>query len=102
MDFVVDTGATHIAFNLSTAKRLGIDYENGRPSWTSTANGVKEVRLVTLDKVSVGSLTYSNIMASVSLDDALPVILLGNSFLQHVDLRKQDGVLILEDRAGSR
>ncbi|MEO0443224.1 MAG: TIGR02281 family clan AA aspartic protease [Pseudomonadota bacterium] len=98
VDFVVDTGASIIAINLSTAKRLGIDYEAGQPSYSSTANGLKPTRLVTLNKVTVGEITQYNVRASVSLDDALPVTLLGNSFLSRVNLRTDNGVLILESK----
>ncbi len=96
--FVVDTGATTIAMNLSTARRLGIDYAAGEKAAVSTANGVKEARVVNLNKVTVGSITQYNVLATVSLDDALPVVLLGNSFLSGVDLRTENGVLILKAR----
>lgn len=98
VDFVVDTGASVIAMNLSTAKRLGIDYEQGQPGYSSTANGVKEIRIVTLHKVTVGEITQYNVRASVSLNDALPVTLLGNSFLSRTDMRTEKGVLILETK----
>lgn len=98
VDFVVDTGASVISMNLSTAKRLGIDYEKGREGLASTANGLKEVRSVLLEKVTIGSITQYQVAASVHLDDALPVVLLGNSFLSKVDMRTEAGVLILEAR----
>ena len=96
VSFVVDTGASVISMNLSTAKRLGIDYEKGRSAWASTANGVKEVRSVMLESVTVGSITQRQVAASVHLDDSLPVILLGNSFLSKVDMRIEAGVMVLE------
>ncbi len=96
VDFLVDTGASLIAMNISTARRLGIDYEKGERSGISTANGVVETRLVTLNKVTIGGITQYNVAASVSLNDALPVTLLGNSFLSRVNLRTDDGVLVME------
>lgn len=96
VDFVVDTGASIIAMNLSTAKRLGIDYEKGRAAYSSTANGLRQIRIVNLAKVTVGEITLYNIQASVGLDDALPVTLLGNSFLSRTNMRIENGVLILE------
>jgi aspartyl protease family protein len=98
VNFVVDTGATNISMNLSTAKRLSINYQDGQPVRMSTANGVKEARLVTLKKVTIGEITQYNIAATVSLDDSLPVVLLGNSFLSGVDWRTENGVLILESK----
>ena len=98
VDFLVDTGASVIAMNLSTAKRLGIDYQKGKPSYVNTANGIAEARLVTLHKVTVGGITQYNVEASVSLNDALQVVLLGNSFLSRTNMRTENGVLILESR----
>lgn len=96
VEFLVDTGASVIAMNLSTAKRLGIDYEKGKVTSISTANGIAEARLVNLRKVTIGEITHYNIAASVSLDNALSVTLLGNSFLSRVNLRTDNGVLIME------
>ncbi len=98
VDFVVDTGASLISMNLSTAKRLGIDYKNGQQGYISTANGIKETRLVTLPKVTVGEITQYNVKASVSLDDALPVTLLGNSFLSRMNMTVENGVMVLESK----
>ncbi len=84
--------------NLSTAKRLGLDYEAGTPVNLSTANGISEARLVKLKKVTIGEISQYNIEATVSLDDALPFVLLGNSFLGGVDWRRENGVLILESK----
>ena len=98
VDFVVDTGASVISMNLSTAKRLGIDYQKGKPAQASTANGVIEVRSVLLEKVTVGSIIQNQVAATVHMDDSLPVVLLGNSFLSNVDMRTEDGVLVLESR----
>ncbi len=98
VDFVVDTGASLVSMNLATAKRLGIDYEKGEVAYASTANGVAERRLVTLQKITVGEITHYNVAASVGLDNALPVTLLGNSFLSRNNMRIEDGVMILESK----
>jgi aspartyl protease family protein len=98
VDVIVDTGATTISMGASTAKSLGVDYRKGRPVRMSTANGVTEGRVVTLKKVTVGEISQYNVLATVSLNDALPIILLGNSFLSGVDMRTVNGVLILEQR----
>ena len=96
VDFMVDTGASLISMNIATAKRLGIDYKKGTPGHVSTANGITEVRRVTLNEVTIGSITHHNIEASVSLDNSLPITLLGNSFLSKVNMRVENGVMILE------
>jgi aspartyl protease family protein len=98
VDFVVDTGATSISMNSSVAKRLGVDYRNGRIVQVSTANGLSEAAMVNLKKVSIGEITQYNIAASIMLNDSLPVVLLGNSFLGGVDMRTDNGVLVLESK----
>lgn len=98
VDFVVDTGATSISMNASTAKRLGINASSGERVNMSTANGVKEARLVKLKKVTIGQITQYNVLATVASDDALPFVLLGNSFLGGLNWRKENGVLILESK----
>ena len=98
VDFVVDTGATSISMNASTAKRLGIDTKSGERVQMSTANGIKEARLVKLKKVTIGQITQYNVLATVAFDDALPFVLLGNSFLGGLNWRKENGVLILESK----
>lgn len=98
VDFVVDTGATSISMNASTAKRLGLNNVKGERIQLSTANGIKEARLVKLKKVTIGQITQYNVQATIAYDDALPFVLLGNSFLSGVNWRKENGVLILESK----
>jgi aspartyl protease family protein len=98
VNVVIDTGATSISMGASAAKNLGVDYSKGQSVRMSTANGVTEGRRVTLKKVTIGEISQYNVAATVSLNDALPVILLGNSFLSGVDMRTDNGVLILEQR----
>jgi aspartyl protease family protein len=98
VDFVVDTGASLVSLNYSTAKRLGVDIDKGDRAHSSTANGVKEVRIVTLPAITIGEITHHNVKASVGLDDALPIALLGNSFLSRTNMRIENGVLVLESK----
>ena len=97
-EFMVDTGATAIAMNLSDAKRLGIDIKKGIVSGASTAGGNVKTYVVTLAKVSVGGITVHNIRATV-IDGTHPEdILLGNTFLSRVEMSEQAGVLVLRKK----
>ncbi|GAB1263148.1 retropepsin-like aspartic protease family protein [Aurantivibrio plasticivorans] len=96
VSFLVDTGATSVAMNLNQAKRLGINYRAGRSISVTTANGVAEAKLVMLDSVRIGDVVVNNVEASITYGDFPREILLGNSFLSRVDLRREAGVLILE------
>ena len=96
--FMVDTGATSIAMNINEARRLGINLRNAKTGFASTAGGVVETFRVTLDKVSVGSITLHNISASV-VDGSHPTnILLGNSFLSKVEMTEQAGVMVFRKK----
>lgn len=96
VEFLVDTGATSIAMNYREAERLGIDYRAGRPIEVNTANGVAQAFALVLNSVSVGGIELNQVSAAVSTTDFPQVILLGNSYLGKVDLRVDDGVLLLQ------
>ncbi len=84
--FLVDTGANAIAISSATARELGVDISAGRQGTAVTASGTARVVGVTLDSVSVGSITLRNIEAGVIEGDFPQVPLLGASFLRHIDM----------------
>lgn len=93
--FMVDTGASTISMSSIEAQRLGLSYKNGRLISVSTANGIVQGYVITLNTVSVGTITL-NAIEAVILEGRFPdVILLGNSFLSRVDMRFEEGVLVL-------
>ncbi|MDP2828169.1 MAG: TIGR02281 family clan AA aspartic protease [Sulfuricellaceae bacterium] len=94
---VVDTGATMIAMSADEAKRLGIRYEQGAKGFASTANGVTPVFKVTLDTVKVGDITLHGVDAMVN-PQPLPVILLGNSFLNRVNMNREGNLMVMTKR----
>jgi aspartyl protease family protein len=99
VDFIVDTGATLISMNRNEAARIGVDYRlEGRPSESRTASGPTRVYLVTLNSVRVGDIELRNVPAAVHDGDFPEIILLGNSFLNHVDLERQGRMLRLRKR----
>lgn len=98
VNFLVDTGATTIAMNRYEAERLGIDYRGGEPVTVSTANGNKTAFLVTLPSVSVGNIRVHQVQATVSTSGSPETILLGNSYLSKVDLKIDQGVLVLREK----
>jgi len=98
VDFVVDTGASIIAMNHFVAERLGIDYRGGTPITVSTANGTAKAFMVTLSSVSVGNIIVHQVEAAVSTTDSPTVVLLGNTYLSKVDLKIDQGVLVLKEK----
>jgi len=98
VNFFVDTGATTIAMNHFEAERLGIDYRAGTPITVSTANGNAPAFIVTLSTVSVGNIVAHQVQAAVSTTDSPDEVLLGNSYLSKVDLKIDQGVLVLKEK----
>mgnify|MGYP001566123485 FL=1 len=90
MRFLVDTGATLVSLAASEAKRLGINYLQGVRGRIQTANGVATAYRVKLDTVRIGDITINNVDAVVGENDAMGVSLLGMSFLNRMEM-KRDG-----------
>jgi len=94
--FLVDTGATLLSMNRQQALRLGLQYKlHGKESLASTASGLDRIYIVGLKKVRVGDIELSNIQAAIHDGDFPAVILLGNSFLNRVDLQRHGRILRL-------
>ena len=79
--FLVDTGASDVALTPFDAQRLGYDLDelDYRVAY-QTANGVAYAAPIRLDEISIGSISATNIRASV-MKDGLTQSLLGMSFL---------------------
>lgn len=97
VQMLVDTGASMIALPASDAARLGINYKKGALAYSQTANGVKPVYRVTLDTVRIGDIHLNQVDASVH-DSGLPIVLLGMSFLNRTEMRRQGDQLTLTKR----
>ncbi len=95
VQFLVDTGATSIALPSSEARRLGINYLNGQRGFTQTANGRAAAYRVTLDTVKVGDITLHAVEAVVLEGDGLKIALLGMSFLNRTEMKRDGQALTL-------
>lgn len=95
---LVDTGATYVALNKSTAQRIGMRIASDEMKYTvSTANGEAAAAAISIDEVSIGKIRVRNVPALVLEDKALDGVLLGMSFLKELDrFAIQDRTLILE------
>jgi aspartyl protease family protein len=98
MDFLVDTGASVIALNETSAARLGV--RPSRSEYTAkatTANGVISAAPVRFDRVEIDGVSVRDVQGMVLPDEALSENLLGMSFLSK--LRRFEvakGKLVLE------
>jgi len=95
--FMVDTGATIIALPAADARRLGINYTEGKTGLVSTANGRAQAYQVQLDTVKVGDITLNQVDAVV-IEGDLGIALLGMSFLNRTEMKREGTMMTLIKR----
>ncbi|MDD9909910.1 MAG: TIGR02281 family clan AA aspartic protease [Ahrensia sp.] len=79
---LVDTGATSVAINRSTARRIGIRLNDSDFRHTATtANGKTKFATATIRKIRIDGVVVRNVQAAVLSDHSLNGTLLGMSFL---------------------
>ena len=96
--FAVDTGATFITLPAREASRLGLDYHNGQKGVMETANGNMFAYRLKLDTVRVGGVAVNNVDAVITEGNGLPIALLGMSFLNRTDMKREGTILTLTKR----
>jgi aspartyl protease family protein len=96
--FLVDTGATAVALSSIDAARLGIDYRKGRPALMGTANGAATAYQLKLDTVRVGGIVLNNVDAAVLEGSPMPFALLGMSFLNRMEMKREGQTMVLTRR----
>lgn len=95
--FMVDTGATAVSMGVAEARRLGVNYEAGQPVRMNTANGVAQGWRVKLGSVRIGDVTVYEVDAVVT-PESMPFVLLGNSYLNRFQMRRDNDLMVLEKR----
>ena len=95
LKYVVDTGATTIALNSGDAKYAKIDYENGERITMQTANGEVSAYLVKLNTLKIGTIILNNIDATVNEGGSPPVVLLGMTALNRLDMKRESSIMTL-------
>lgn len=82
---LLDTGASLVALNVSTARRLGIRPRRDEFTATvSTANGTVRAARVHIRSIRIGGISVENVEAVVLPDRALDGTLLGMAFLRRL------------------
>jgi len=97
LNFIVDTGATYVSLGRSDALKAGVDFTKGEPAMLQTANGLIRAWRVSLDSVRVGEITLRNVDGIVQAND-MPIALLGMSFLNRMEMRRDNATLQLRQR----
>ena len=94
---MVDTGATLVAINLSTARKIGISLTPADFKYqVVTANGNARAAAATIDSLEIGRIAIDKVQAVVLEDKALSGTLIGMSFLKQLRrFEVADGALLL-------
>lgn len=91
--FLLDTGATNISVPQPLAQRIGLD--PGDKVRVGTANGSISVFRTELESVQLGGIEMRGVAAHINPFMEGNTVLLGMSFLKHLELRQTNGVLEL-------
>ncbi len=91
--FILDTGATDISIPESLASKIGL--KKGRRVIYQTANGNAVGYRTRLDSVTLGNITLRDLPASINPNVSDMDVLLGMSFLKHLDFSQKGDTLII-------
>ena len=94
VSFLVDTGADHVAVPANIADRLGL--KRGPAMQVITAGGVATAYRTQIDRITLGGIQFRNVRGSIVPAMGDQAILLGMTFLKHVDFQKKGDELIIE------
>jgi aspartyl protease family protein len=100
---IVDTGASGVAMGSDTARQLGIDYLRGRRTVVHTANGSVPAYVVNIARVQIGEIVVLDVPGLVQEGGTISKdvdVLLGNTFLQHVQMRRVGDTMVITKAKG--
>lgn len=96
---MVDTGASVVAINETTARRIGIRLSPSDFTGSArTANGTTKAAGVTIERIEIGRVEFRDVQAVVLEDEALSHTLIGMSFLSRLTrYGVEGGAMVLEE-----
>jgi aspartyl protease family protein len=98
LKYLVDTGATTVAFNSGDAKFAKIDYEKGERITMQTANGDVSAYLVKINTLKIGTIILNDVVATVNEGGSPPVVLLGMTALNRMSMKNENSILTLSKK----
>lgn len=98
--FMLDTGATDISIPAGIADELGL--KRGATLYFQTANGPAVGYSTVVDKVAIGHIELEDVRASINPNVKDLDILLGMTFLKHLEFTQRGDTLTLRQYPGSR
>ena len=93
VEFLLDTGASDVSIPAGVAQRLGL--QPGQPRIYRTANGQITAYDTRLDSLALGELRLHNVRGSINPHMDGEIILLGMSFLGHLEFTQRGDTLII-------
>lgn len=93
VEFLLDTGASDVSIPQSVGSALGL--KRGQPITYNTANGNITAYQTRIDDLRLGSIELHDIPASINPYKGDDTILLGMSFLKHLEFTQRDDTLII-------
>jgi len=97
VQFLVDTGASTVALSVADAERIGLAFREGASVRIGTANGLAQGWRVKLASVRIGDVEVYDVDAIVT-SQGMPFVLLGNSYLNRFQMRRDNDQMVLERR----
>jgi aspartyl protease family protein len=94
VEFMLDTGASDVSIPAAIADNLGL--KRGRAMIYQTANGAITAWQTSVDTIQLGPIQLGPIRASINPQDSSHAVLLGMSFLKHLDFSQQGETLTLK------
>jgi aspartyl protease family protein len=100
VDAMIDTGATSVAINETTARRVGFSGNDLNFKYkVNTANGETVAAVVMIDRIEVGGVRVDDVQAMVLKDKALSGTLIGMTFMKKLGSYKvENGQMRLSQR----
>jgi len=91
--FMLDTGATDVAIPMHIADEIGL--KAGHKLYYKTANGNAPMFMTRLDSVAIGDIVIHDIRAIINPNTSDDDILLGMTFLKHLEFTQRGNTLML-------
>ena len=96
VNFLIDTGASQVAMNETTARRIGLQYKlKGQRGIVTTASGRSSAWFLTLDKINVKGLELRLVEGVVVKGTGPSEVLLGMSFLKQLKMQNDGNLMRL-------
>lgn len=91
--FMLDTGATDVSVPSHIARKIGL--QEGRELIYQTANGHARVYATKINEIALGGIMLNNVRATINPNVKDSDILLGMSFLKHIEFTQRGDSLTL-------